>query len=132
MIVLRYLTLAASVVAMLWPAAPPRAAGGLAGTRWAVVEVGGKPAQAPGLLQFEEARISGRAPCNGFFASYSERGGKLQIGSVGATRRMCQEMEAEREMLGALSRVTGYQRDGARLVLVDDAGNSVLALVPAR
>ena len=133
MTMLRYLTLALAAAAILWPAEPPQASAGLAGSGWRIVEVDGAKAADVGTLQFAGDKLTGQAACNRFFATFAERSGKLTIGPIGATRRFCQgKMELERATLTALAKAWTYARDGDRLVLLADAGEAVLALEPVR
>ena len=81
------------------------------------------------MLEFTRDKLAGKAACNRFFATFAERDGVLQVGPIGATRKLCQgKMELERATLAALARARSTARDGERLVLLADGGVAVLAL----
>ena len=97
---------------------------GLEGTDWQVtaynngrnavvsVQVGTELTAAFG----EDGIVSGSGGCNDYFADYTAADGKIAIGPVGATFRMCPEpngvMEQEAEYLAALASAVTYKVEG--------------------
>lgn len=63
----------------------------LAGTRWVLVEAGGRPVppQPPATLNFEAARFGGHGGCNGFGGEYRIEGRHIVVGLVGSTLIGC-------------------------------------------
>jgi len=98
----------------------------LAGEEWLLVEISGEPV--PGgeivaTLRYAaaEKRVSGSAGCNRYFGTVLEgpAGGDLQLGPIGATRKLCASpaMELESRFLGVLRSVTRWEPLGAELLL---------------
>lgn len=85
----------------------------LLGTQW--VQVGAKPT----LVIAADGRISGRAPCNRFFAESRIRGSKIKLFEFGSTRMGCPDevMRAEQEYLDSLQLVEKWQIEGGELVM---------------
>ena len=77
-----------------------------------------------------EAKISGSAGCNNYFAALTIRGTHLQVGTAGATRKMCMEpqgiMQQESRYLKTLEQVAFYRIDGGRLKLFDQEGRQLM------
>ena len=75
--------------------------------------------------------VSGGAGCNRYFAAYEVSGEAMTIGPAGSTKMYCGEpegvMEQEARYLGLLESVAGYQIDGDRLDLLDEAGKALLS-----
>jgi heat shock protein HslJ len=93
----------------------------LSGTKWVRVDDANAAPHNP-TLEFEEARASGFAGCNRWFASVTQLGEELRFGDVGTTRMACSAESAtaaERSFLAALAaaRYAHYDRDA--LVLLD-------------
>ncbi|MFJ4874434.1 META domain-containing protein [Streptomyces sp. NPDC088745] len=126
------------------PAAP------LAGTRWTVtsfsdrktVDGGGGgdggggdggstastvPADLAGKAHLtfgKDGSLSGRTGCNSLTGTAKESGGKLVLGRVATTRRMCQGAagEVEKKILKVLTGTVSYTVDGRALSLTSPAG----------
>jgi putative lipoprotein len=119
-----------AVLAMAWPYAEQTAHAGLAGSDWRVVEIGGRSVTGAGTLRFAEGKISGKAACNRYFATFNEAGATIDIGPIGSTRMYCHsKMELEREYLQALQAARRFTRDGASLVLAGSDGRTLIKLV---
>ena len=69
----------------------------------------------------DDGIVSGSAGCNDYFADYTAADGKITVGPVGSTFRMCPEpngvMEQEAEYLVALASATTYKVEGNSLEL---------------
>jgi heat shock protein HslJ len=104
-------------------------ADGLAGSEWRPVQLGEHAvADTESLfVRFEaEGHVAGHGGCNRFFGSYQITGEQISIGPLGATRMACPEpvMDLEMTFFSALEQARGFSRDRARLVLVDEQGNT--------
>jgi len=117
------LALAASCAQAPPPASDPEGPPTVAGTSW--VSAGGG-AHAPTIV-FEDARASGSAGCNRWFASYGATGEALEFGDVGLTRMMCppEQMEIERAFVTTLNDTMIARIDGEQLVLLDIGGAEI-------
>lgn len=116
---MRWTILTGAMVFALAMAAPAAAAGRLAG-EWRVVDIdGAAPVEgtAPTLVFDGSGRVSGRGPCNRYFASYKIEGARIAVGQAGSTRMACapERMEQERLFLGLLSAAAQWSigSDGA-------------------
>ncbi|MFM9865804.1 MAG: META domain-containing protein [Micropepsaceae bacterium] len=92
------------------------------GVEWIAETINGKPVIEPGgvTLTFSDERVTGRSGCNRYFGAAEHGGGKLKIGSVGATKMACLRdglMSQESEYLTALQTSQTYAFRGDRLVL---------------
>jgi len=106
------------------------AAAPLAGTRWMLLTLDGKPVtvdesqQRPYIeLSSEQETVNGHAGCNRFHGGWAgEPGGsKLSFGPLAATRMYCEDTtRLETEFLGALGSTTRYEISGRLLVLFAD------------
>jgi heat shock protein HslJ len=104
---------------------PPPAdpAGGLVGTRWDLVEMGGTAdfARIVPTIEFrQDGAIAGFAACNSFSGSFTLDGDAVTVGPIVSTKMACAPpaMAVEAEYLQALSRVSTWsiEPDG-RLLL---------------
>jgi len=85
-------------------------------------------------LGFQDGRAGGRAPVNRYFGQCQELPGSgLRLGPFGITMMAGppHAMAAEASYAGLLERVAGFRRDGEQLLLVDAAGEELLAFVPS-
>lgn len=104
----------------------------LLGPEWVVEEItGGMLDRSRATLAFgADGRLSGRASCNSFFASYTLTGEGLGIGRAGTTRMACapELMQQEARFLDILQKVQRFEiaADGA-LVLASGDGRRIKA-----
>lgn len=101
----------------------------LSGTSWVVTGYNnGKQAVVSVVIGSEltaafspDGQLSGSAGCNNFTASFELSDKTVKIGSVGSTRKMCNEpagvMEQEQAYLSALETAATYRIDGNQLEL---------------
>lgn len=120
----------APIAVVLWAfsfaASAVLAAGPLDGS-WAIVSVGGKPADA-GTLMIADGRVSGRAPCNGYRGTVDVDGDKIKFGPLAATRMMCAgKMDDEAAFLAALQSAVTFKATSTSLAIIASDG-SVAAL----
>lgn len=99
----------------------------LAGTSWTVVSYNnGKEAVVSVILGTEitaafgdDARVTGSAGCNSYFAGYEMDGTSISIGPAGATEMFCGEpegvMDQESQYLAALQSAATYSIQGSIL-----------------
>ena len=97
-------------------------ADGLAGARWKLVELNGKPAEAydnqpePYLLfdpEGAQGRISGSDGCNRLIGSYTLQGGRIGFSQLGSTMMLCPKGDAQaRALAQALAGATSVSRSG--------------------
>lgn len=102
-------------------AAPPAAARsgadmdrGLAGTKWSLEEIGGKPVMADSRASLDfpsNSGVAGNGSCNRFTGSVEITGSTLKLGPLAATRMMCgpDSTRQESEYLKALADVDRYE-----------------------
>ena len=112
---------------------------GLAGIRWKLVELDGKPVEVydnqpePHLL-FDEAdggRLSGSDGCNRLIGGYRLTGDQISFGQLGSTMMLCPKGDAQaRALAKALANATRVSRSGERLELY--GGKTRLAVFEAR
>jgi heat shock protein HslJ len=96
---------------------------GAADKVWQLTELNGAPATAKTTLTFPEAgRIAGDAPCNSYFSAMEVPYPWFDAGPIGATKRACPELAAERAYFEALEKASLSEVLGDTLILSDDNG----------
>lgn len=77
----------------------PAMAGTLAGTRWRVVAVNGRPTPPVGdyWMNFDAGRFGAKFGCNGMGADYRQDGNMIVPGPVVGTRMACPDMSFEND-----------------------------------
>ena len=107
----------------------------LDGTSWKVTMVGESPVP-EGIvitLGFAGGEATGKAGCNTYFASYTQKGAELSFGAAGSTKMYCGDegvMELETAFLGSLEKVRRFEVQRGSLVLLDETGSAVVYLKP--
>jgi len=107
---------------------------GLAGSEWKPLHISGweVPEASSVFVQFRgQGRLEGFAGCNRLFGEYEARDGRLSVGPVAATRKVCDDdrvQQVETALLAALERARSYHRERIRLVVFDSAGQPVLEM----
>lgn len=100
---------------------------GASGIVWALVELDGKPFTARATLTFpQQGKITGTAPCNGYFASQNAPYPWFKAGPIGTTKTTCPDLNSERLFLSALKQTTLAEIAGDVLILSDDSGREML------
>ncbi|TXF90087.1 DUF4377 domain-containing protein [Neolewinella aurantiaca] len=86
------------------------------------------PAQRPTLeINLTEQRVFGTDGCNDFSGSLtSVTDTELRMGALAATRKACIRPVVPGLVNAAMQEVTGYELDGLKLSLTNDAGREVL------
>lgn len=111
-----------AVTLALAAACTPSLATGIGG-EWHLVGIEGQRAAAPASITFtSDGKISGKAPCNRYFGSYSGELPDLAFAGVGSTRMACDQLAAEDAYFRALQAVTGAELDQEHLFLIGAEG----------
>lgn len=110
----------------------------LAGTRWALVQLGGKTVKTSEsgretyiVLNSVELTAVGFAGCNRISTNYKSTGSQLSFGKVNATRMVCTDMPIETGLLQAMQATASWRISGSHLELLD-ARQTSLARFEAR
>ena len=76
----------------------------------------------------ESGKVTGRAPCNSYFASATIEGAEIAIGKPGATMMACEQrlMTQERAFFDALEKVASFRVENGSLVLKAADGRELL------
>jgi len=76
----------------------------------------------------ENGKITGRAPCNGYFASAEIKGKEMTIAKPGATMMACEEalMKQEQAFFAAFEKVAGFKVENGALMLTAKDGRVLL------
>lgn len=76
----------------------------------------------------EDGKVTGRAPCNRYFASATVDGDKIEIGKPGATMMACEQplMAQEGAFFTALEKVASFRIENGNLVLAAADGRDLL------
>jgi heat shock protein HslJ len=82
-------------------------------------------------LFFSKDKLAGTAPCNSFFANYLAVDNKLTISQLGATKRMCENMNLENTWLGLLVQARHYSVFPDRLDIYAESGTLRFVPTPA-
>lgn len=104
----------------------------LAGTRWALQQLDGKPVtiseggrEAYLYLNSTDGSVVGHAGCNRISTTYKQSGAQISFGDVIATRMFCPDMPTETALLQALKVAAGWRIDGSQLELLDSQQTTV-------
>ena len=95
------------------------------GTTWQLVQIMAKdvkPADDSFIVVFnEDGTIMGRGDCNTMTATFTANAKRaLKIENLGSTRRLCPNMEQEMEFYAMLEKVTHYEMDGTKMILLSN------------
>lgn len=98
----------------------------LAGTRWALVQLGDKPVtvreggrEAYIALNSADGSVVGHAGCNRLSTNYKQTGAQLSFGDVITTRMFCPDMPTEIALLEAMKVTAGWRITGSQLELLN-------------
>ena len=76
-------------------------------------------------INFEKERVFGNLGCNNFFGTYKSNKNSLEIGQVGSTMMMCQNMQTEQDFAKVLQDVKTYKIDKNSLVFFDENSKEI-------
>ncbi|HMQ34723.1 MAG TPA: META domain-containing protein [Chloroflexaceae bacterium] len=123
------------------PAAPPAeetddpmemSADTLAGTSWALSELGGAPPVAegrPASLEFNaEGRVAGSTGCNRFMGGYSATAAELTFGPLATTMMACPGalQDQEQVFIEILTHAAAYSVADGTLTITADDGRTIV------
>ncbi|MDR2622818.1 MAG: META domain-containing protein [Dysgonamonadaceae bacterium] len=93
----------------------------LAGKRWKLVELNGKPVEKQDaflLLDKDKSTVSGNLGCNTFSGTYElKTGNRIKFSSLAATLKMCLDMEIEDGLKKVLEIADNYTVNEETLIL---------------
>ncbi len=120
----------ASVLVFSQPQTPA-----LEGSTWKVSLPGiSLPAEGSEMtMSFSDEQVNGQAPCNSYFAGYTQVGSALTFSAAGSTKMFCageDVMDVETIFLASLEQVRSVAAQAGGLALLDEGGNVVLLLTP--
>ena len=101
---------------------------------WNIVSVEGQQVTSeddPFLgFDMKDGRLYGNAGCNSIMAQVAvdSVNNTIELTQVGATRRMCPDMQLEQQVLAALEKVSGYQASEKGVELTDSEGAVIFSL----
>ncbi|MHC9235852.1 META domain-containing protein [Pseudooceanicola sp. 502str34] len=84
---------------------------------WHLETLNGAPFTSRATLVLDEARFSGRAPCNSYFGGWSGTYPAFSSTQIGATRMACPDLAEEDAFLKALGAANQARMDDGRLIL---------------
>jgi heat shock protein HslJ len=101
---------------------------GAADVTWHLVQLNGGAVREPAAtITFpEEGRITGKAPCNNYFAAQTAPYPWFTVEGVGGTRMMCENMDEEVAFFVNLSAMTFAEVSGDTLILSNEAGDEMV------
>ncbi|MBQ1973424.1 MAG: META domain-containing protein [Paraprevotella sp.] len=104
----------------------------LMSTEWKIVKANGQAVEmgeeGQPTFALNEKEVYGATGCNNYFGTYTLEGEKLSFAQMGATQRMCVNMDAERNILLALEKVSAFKVESEKAYLYDAAGVCVMEL----
>lgn len=83
----------------------------------------------PFMTLTSEGKLQGSTGCNRFNGSYSLKGNRIEL-DPGAMTKMACAGQGEKTFLNQLSQVASVSTSEDKLILLDDAGYSLLSFVP--
>jgi heat shock protein HslJ len=93
------------------------------GGEWHLVGLEGQRAPAPLSINFTtDGKVSGKAPCNRYFGSYSGELPALTLSALGSTRMACDALDVESVYFEALGAVQSAEFAEDRLFLIGPEG----------
>lgn len=109
------------------------AAPALERTTWTLTSPAPQSADIPSpTLQLSGSKVSGFAGCNQYQATVRRQGGRLSIGQLSLTRRLCEpaRMKLEQGFIESLGHVKSYQQSGQTLTLIGGKQRLVFRAAP--
>ena len=98
----------------------------LKGVQWNLVAIEGQNidelthVSQPCIIFYENGNFSGNFGCNAFFGEYYQKKSKLELTYKGSTKKLCDQMEIERQMMRALKKsISQFEIDGTTLILYE-------------
>lgn len=108
----------------------------LIGTVWNVVKINKTEIPAIGSTPFilfsETGNYNGSTGCNKFFGTFILNKKTISMENSGATKKMCANMEIERQFLGAIKREINYYTIQADTLVLYEKTTEVLRFVASK
>ena len=106
-------------------------------THWVLEQINGQPVienTLPTLSFRGNQQFSGNASCNNFFGIFTSEDSTITFSGMGSSKMYCAEpaglMNQEAAYLTALESAKSYQIEDGNLLIIDDAGATVLVFSP--
>ncbi|MFT5065100.1 MAG: heat shock protein HslJ [Yoonia sp.] len=100
-------------------------------TAFTLQSIDGEAVSASATIDVSEAgRITGRGPCNRYFADQTAPYPWFSIGTIGSTRMACPDLSAEAQFFEALGAMTLVEVLGGTLILSNDSDREMLFQAP--
>jgi heat shock protein HslJ len=94
----------------------------ISGVQWHLVGLDGHRFERSATLRFKGDSVTGKAPCNKYFARNTARLPDLALQGIGSTKMACPDLEAERVYLQALRTMQRVELDQGHLFLIGPEG----------
>ncbi len=119
------------IVKMVNQQADSATADSIFGRTWALTFIDGIGAVEASKATFrieENGKVTGRAPCNGYFANAEIKDSSMTISKPGATMMACEQklMTQEQAFFDAFGKVAGFKIENGALVLTAQDGHALL------
>lgn len=94
---------------------------------WELEDLHGDNFQGDATIVFpEEGKVTGKAPCNNYFATQTAPYPWFTLEDIGVTRMMCDDMDLEATFFTALNEMTIVEVVGDTLILTNDKGGEMV------
>ncbi|WP_458791842.1 META domain-containing protein [Yoonia sp. MH D7] len=98
---------------------------------YAMVSLDGAPFGGVATINVSQVgKVTGRAPCNSYFADQLTDYPWFEVGPIGATRMACPDLPLESAFFAALGDMTLAEAHKATLILSNTAGREMVFQVP--
>lgn len=97
----------------------------IAGVDWHLVGLEGQEVDWEASLRLDGDKVSGKAPCNRWFATNAAALPAVSIQSIGATKMACPDLAAESAYFEALQAMQRAELDQGHLFLIGPEGRIV-------
>lgn len=100
-------------------------------TSFALQSIDGTAFKASATIDISEfGKISGRAPCNSYFAAQTAPYPWFALGPIGSTKMACPDLAQEGQFFDALGAMTLVEVVGNTLILSNDTGREMVFQAP--
>lgn len=94
----------------------------ISGIDWHLVGLEGQEVAWDASLRFDGDKVTGKAPCNRFFGTYTTPLPEVSLGPMGATRMACPDLDGEAVFFAALEAMQRAEVDQGHLYLTGPEG----------
>ncbi len=100
-------------------------------TAFALQSIDGTAFMATATIDISQTgKISGRAPCNSYFATQTAPYPWFALGPIGSTKMACPDLSQEGQFLNTLGSMTLVEVVGNTLILSNDTGREMVFQAP--